>query len=73
MELKDVLATNVRLLRQKSGMTQEELAERTGVSARYVGSIERARVAASISVLGQLAKALDVNPCVLITPSAGAQ
>jgi transcriptional regulator with XRE-family HTH domain len=67
MELKDVLATNVRLLRQKIGITQEELAERTGVSSRYVGSIERARVSASVTVLGKLAKAFDVDPCKLIT------
>ena len=67
MELKDVLAKNVRLLRQKSGMTQEELAERTGLSSRYIGSVERARVSASVTVLSKLAVALDVDPCELIT------
>jgi transcriptional regulator with XRE-family HTH domain len=47
-------------------MTQEELAGRTGLSSRYVGSIERARVSASVSVLGRLADALRVDPCDLI-------
>lgn len=47
-------------------MTQEELAERTGISARYVGSIERGRVSASVTILGKLAIALDVSPCDLI-------
>lgn len=73
MELKDLLATNVRLLRQESGMTQEDLADRTGLSSRYVGSIERARVSASVTVLGSLAKALGVDPCVLIRPRKGAR
>ncbi len=70
MELKDVLATNLRLQRQKRGMTQEELADRTGLSSRYIGSIERARVSASVSILGRLAEALGVDPCDLIRSRA---
>jgi transcriptional regulator with XRE-family HTH domain len=66
MELKDALATNLRLLRQDKGITQEDLADRTGLSSRYVGSIERARVSVSITVLGKLAHALKVDPCDLI-------
>lgn len=70
MDLRDVLATNVRLTRQAKELTQEELAHRTGLSMRYVGSIERARVSASVTVLGKLATALDVDPCALIKPPA---
>jgi len=43
-----------------------ELADRAGLSSRYLGSIERGAVSASVTVLGQLAKALRVNPCELI-------
>jgi transcriptional regulator with XRE-family HTH domain len=68
MDLKDVLAMNLRLLRQEKGVTQEELADRTGLSSRYVGSIERARVSASITVLGKLAAAMEMDPCDLIRP-----
>ncbi|MCI1141458.1 helix-turn-helix transcriptional regulator [Sphingomonas sp. WKB10] len=42
-------------------MTQEELADRAGLSARYIGAIERADVSASVTVLGQIADALDVE------------
>lgn len=66
MELRDVLAVNLRRVRQASGMTQEELADQTGLSSRYIGSIERARVSASVSVLGRLAVALGIDPCELI-------
>ncbi|WP_183617996.1 helix-turn-helix domain-containing protein [Novosphingobium fluoreni] len=66
MDLKDVLAVNLRLLRQERDITQEELADRTGLSSRYVGSIERARVSASITVVGKLASALEIQPCDLI-------
>ena len=43
-------------------MTQEELAERAGLSARYVGAIERGDVSASVTVLGQIAEALGAEP-----------
>jgi transcriptional regulator with XRE-family HTH domain len=66
MDLKEVMAVNLRQLRHGRQLTQEELADRAGLSARYVGGIERAEVSASVTVLGQLAQALDVDPCELI-------
>ena len=66
MDLKRAMATNVRRERHGRSMTQEELADRAGLSARYLGSIERATVSASVTVLGQLARALQIDPCELI-------
>jgi transcriptional regulator with XRE-family HTH domain len=66
MELKEVMAINMRRLRHDQNLTQEELAARADLSMRYLGSIERARVSASVTVLGRLAKALNVDPCELI-------
>ena len=66
MDLKEVLATNLRRERHAQKLTQEELAERAGLSPRYLGSIERAAVSASVTVLGHLARALSVSPCDLI-------
>jgi transcriptional regulator with XRE-family HTH domain len=66
MDLKHVLATNLRRLRHERDLTQEEVADLTGLSSRYIGSIERARVSASVTVLGKLAEALDIEPCLLI-------
>ncbi|WP_120251461.1 helix-turn-helix domain-containing protein [Sphingobium sp. YG1] len=68
MDLKDVLATNLRRLRHERSLTQEDVAELTGLSSRYIGSIERARVSASVTVLGKLAGALTIDPCALIKP-----
>ena len=50
MDLKEAMATNVRLARHERKLTQEELADRAGLSARYLGSIERASVSASVTV-----------------------
>ena len=61
MDLKEVMAINLRRLRHAKRMTQEELAERAGLSARYVGGIERADVSASVTVLGRIAEALEVE------------
>ncbi|WP_417462967.1 helix-turn-helix domain-containing protein [Kordiimonas sp.] len=69
MDLKEVMAINMRRLRHDQNLTQEELAARAGLSMRYLGSIERARVSASVTVLGQLATALNVEPCELIKQS----
>jgi transcriptional regulator with XRE-family HTH domain len=66
MDLKKAMAANVVRLRKAGGLTQEELAERAGLSARYVSSIERAVVSSSVTVLGRLAAALKVDPCELI-------
>lgn len=66
MDLKEVMAINLRRLRHAKGMTQEELAERAGLSARYIGAIERADVSASVTVLGQVAEALDVEATELV-------
>lgn len=66
MDLKEVMAINLRRLRHAKHMTQEELAESAGLSARYVGAIERAHVSVSITVLGRIADALDVEATVLI-------
>jgi transcriptional regulator with XRE-family HTH domain len=66
MDLKKAMATNVRRARFERKLTQEELADRAGLSARYLGSIERATVSASVTVLGRVAQALHIDPCELI-------
>lgn len=38
MDLKEIMAVNLRRKRHDLQMTQEELAERAGLSARYVGA-----------------------------------
>ena len=55
-----------RTQQDAKGFTQEELADRAGLSTRHLGDIERAKHAASVSALGRLAAALRVDPCSLI-------
>jgi transcriptional regulator with XRE-family HTH domain len=66
MDLKEVMAGNLRRIRHDQKLTQEELADRAGLSARYVGAIERGDVSASVTVLGQIAEALGIEPGILL-------
>ncbi|WP_187434784.1 helix-turn-helix domain-containing protein [Bradyrhizobium cytisi] len=70
MDLKEVMAINLRRIRHVKKMTQEELADGAGLSVRYVGAIERADVSASVTVLGRIAKALGVEATDLIKRTA---
>lgn len=69
MDLKEIMATNLRRIRHDKQLTQEELADSAGLSARYIGAIERADVSASVTVLGQIAEALGVEAAELVTKS----
>ncbi|WP_349043041.1 helix-turn-helix transcriptional regulator [Agrobacterium sp. SORGH_AS 787] len=66
MDLKEVMAINLRRIRHERQITQEELAYMSGISARYVGSIERADKSASVTVLGKISEALNIDPTELL-------
>jgi transcriptional regulator with XRE-family HTH domain len=62
MKLREVMARNLRRLREESGMSQEELAHRAGLNRNYIGMLERAENAPTVDVIEKLAAALQVNP-----------
>ena len=68
-DLKDVVARNLLRLRQAKGWTQEELADRVGLSVRYVGQVERGQASMSVTVLGQFADALAIDASELVGSS----
>lgn len=60
------LGSRVQKLRKQSNLTQEELADKIGVSRAYMGYIEQGRNAPSLEVLEKLARALKVKPSELL-------
>ncbi|HEV7599868.1 MAG TPA: helix-turn-helix transcriptional regulator [Bradyrhizobium sp.] len=64
--LRDVLARNMRKLRAAHGLSQEALAHDSGVDPSYVSSIERAKRNVSIDNIARIAKALAVEPWMLL-------
>ncbi len=57
----------IRQLRERKGMTQNELAERIGVSGKAVSKWETSRGLPDISIMGDLAGALGVSIAELLT------
>ena len=55
----------IKELRDERGLTQEQLAEKLGVSANYVGMIERAERNTALLKVFKLAKALEVKTSTL--------
>lgn len=62
MNLRGVVAKNLRRLRQAKGLSQEELADRADINRNYVGLLEREEHAATVDMLEKLASVLDVDP-----------
>ncbi len=56
-----VLGSRVRRARRNRGLTQEELAEKVGISRVYMGYIEQGRHAPSLEVLQKIAGVLKVH------------
>ena len=52
----------VRLLRQKEGISQEDLADRAGLHRTYISLLERGLRNPSFTVITQLATALNTTP-----------
>lgn len=61
MNPREILARNVRRLRAERGMSQEKLGFEAEISMTYVSHIETEKFAASIDVVGRIAKALKVT------------
>ena len=66
MEIREVLALNLRKYRQAQGLSQEELADRAEIDRTYISALERSRYAASIDVVDRLAKGLGVEAAELL-------
>lgn len=56
------LGSRIRRLRQKQGISQEELGFRAKLHRTYIGAIERAEQNVSIDNIHKIAKALKVSP-----------
>jgi len=62
MSLRGVLAENLKKLRNLRGLSQESLADLAGIDRTYVSLLERRRYAATVDVIENLARALNVEP-----------
>ena len=68
MDMRLLVGRNAKRIRTARGLTQEELAERSGFSQQYLSDLERGRRNPTIVSLWELAQALGATPVDLITP-----
>ncbi|MCI8491985.1 MULTISPECIES: helix-turn-helix domain-containing protein [Anaerotruncus] len=66
MKLHRMLGKNIRFWREARGFTQEELAFRAQTSSSYISKMELGKENPTITVLERIAKALMVEPCMLL-------
>lgn len=59
---------SVRIIRELQGLSQNELAQRTGISQATISAIENDRVRLGVERAKMLARALQCHPGVLVFP-----
>lgn len=64
---REVFAKRLRQIRQLRGLSQEKLADLTGLHRTYVGSVERSERNVSIDNMERFAQALEINLTELLT------
>lgn len=55
------LGIKIRIERMKKSLSQEQLAELSGVGTNTIGSIERAEQSPTVETVGAIARALDIE------------
>lgn len=68
VNLREILALNIRAFRSSVGLSQEEFAARCGLHRTYIGSVERQERNVTLETLSQLSSVMGVTAADLLTP-----
>lgn len=68
MDMRKLVGRNIARLRREKGLTQEDVAARSGFSQQYLSSLERGRRNPTVITLFELAQALGVSHIALVMP-----
>ncbi len=68
MDMRRLVGRNTRKIRLAKGLTQEQLAERSGFSQQYTSDLERGRRNPTVVSVYELAQALGVHYLELLQP-----
>lgn len=67
------VATRLREYREARGLTQDQLAEATGVAKSSVGKYEREELRITVDYIEKFCKAVTIHPLELFEPDAEKQ
>jgi transcriptional regulator with XRE-family HTH domain len=65
-ELQRIVGANIRQLRRRRGMSQEQFADTVGVHRTYLGGVERGERNLSLQSIERIAEGADVSPFELL-------
>ncbi len=68
MDVRKIVGENFARIRREKGLTQEQVAERSGFSQQYLSSLERGQRNPTIITIYELSLALETTYCSLILP-----
>lgn len=68
MDMRKLVGRNFSRLRREKGLTQEEVAARSGLSQQYLSGLERGARNPTVITLFELAQALGVSHVDLVRP-----
>jgi transcriptional regulator with XRE-family HTH domain len=68
MDMRRLVGRNVRRIRLKNGLTQEQFAERSGFTQQYISGLERGRRNPTVVTVFELAQALGAGHLELLMP-----
>lgn len=68
MDMRQLVGRNLARIRQQKGLTQEQLAERSGFSQQYISGVEQGQRNPTVVTIYELACALDVSHLDLLRP-----
>ncbi|HTQ12784.1 MAG TPA: helix-turn-helix transcriptional regulator [Rhizomicrobium sp.] len=72
-DIRAIFAVNLRSLREKRGLSQEQLARRARIDRTYVSALERGIYSATITMVARLAKVLQATPAWMVSEGAKAR
>lgn len=68
MDMRKLVGRNAARLRREAGLTQEQLAERCGLSQQYLSKLEQGKRNPTVVTLYEIAQGLGVSHAELVRP-----
>ena len=66
MKLGTIVAKNIKALRLENGLSQKDLADKTGLTIRYISRLENTSPNITLEVIEKLAQGLSVPPATIL-------